>query len=510
MFRNMMELRNYQLQAVENLRQSIRNGNQRIILQAPCGAGKTIIAASIIQSALAKNKKVIFLVHFRQLAHQAVERFAQAGIGNHVGVIMAGVEPKLDRPVQVVSVQTYGRRLQLAELKDNKWFHEADIAIYDEAHQSIAKSRKDILNLYKKDAIIIGLTATPCRADGRGLGEIYQEIITVSTINDLIKAKYLVPVRYFGSNELPNLENIPTVAGDYSKKVLGQRVDKKKLVGNILENWLHIASDRQTVIFAVNVKHSKHIQELFEQHRIAIEHVDAHTTPEDRQATLKRFEGGETQVVTNVGVYSEGADFPWVSCIVLAQPSKSYGRYIQRAGRGLRPYPRKQDCIIIDHARMVENHGFIEDEMDWTLDGKELAWKKKKPNKKEKVTMTCEECQNIFYGHRCPRCGLEVKGYAKKIATIDAELTEITKRKNKKLRAKTPATTEEKRKFYGMLIHEQLLRRYEPGWVAHQYRKKFKVWPHEMGQATEQLPDRAFKNFLTYQRIRYFKGRKKK
>jgi superfamily II DNA or RNA helicase len=502
-----MQLRNKQLQAVENLRQSIRNGNQCIILQAPCGAGKTIIAAYIIKNALAKNKKVIFLVHFRQLAYQAVDKFTQAGIGNQVGVIMAGIEPKLDRPVQVVSVQTYGRRLQLTELKNNKWFHEANIVIYDEAHSSIAKSRKDILNLYKKDAIIIGLTATPCRADGRGLGEIYQEIIPVSTIDDLIKAKHLVPVRYFGSNELPDLKNIPEVVGDYSKKVLGQRVDKKKLVGDILENWLRIAPERATVIFAVNVKHSKHIKEIFEQHGIAIEHVDAHTTPEDRQAILERFENGETQVITNVGVYSEGADFSWVSCIVLAQPSKSYGRYIQRAGRGLRPYPNKQDCIIIDHARMIENHGFIEDEKEWTLDGKKLAWKKKKLVKKERVVMTCKECQNIFYGHRCPRCGLEVKGYAKKIATIDAELAEITKRKNKKLKTKTPATKQAKEQFYGMLIHEQMTKNYSPKWIAHQFRHKFKVWPHGMSAAKEQLPDQAFKNFLTYQRIRYFKGK---
>jgi hypothetical protein len=159
---------------------------------------------------------------------------------------------------------------------------------------------------------------------------------------------------------------------------------------------------------------------------------------------------------------------------------------------------------------MIENHGFVEDEKEWTLNGKELAWKKKKLVKKERVVMTCEECQNIFYGHRCPRCGLEVKGYTKKIATIDAKLAEITKHKNKKLNKKTLATIEEKQTFYGMLIHEQLRQGYRPGWIANQYRAKFKVWPHRMGTAKEQIPDPAFKNFLTYQRIRYFKGKGKK
>jgi superfamily II DNA or RNA helicase len=503
-----MELRPYQLETVEAIRNSICQGNKRIIVQAPCGAGKTIIVAHIIQKALLKNSKVVFLVHLRQLAHQAIERFTECGMGDKVGVIMAGEEPHLDRSVQVVSVPTYSRRLQLAELKNNKWFKEANLVFYDEAHASIAKTRKDILNLYKGNTILIGLTATPCRADGRGLGEIYDDIVSVSNIHKLTQLGYLVPVLYYGAKELPDLNDIPLVAGDYNKKILGQRVDQKKLVGDILENWLRIAPDRQTVIFAVNVKHSRHIESVFKAHNIAIEHVDAHTPDDLRKDILQRFKKGTTQVVTNVGVYSEGADFPWASCIVLAQPSKSYGRYVQRGGRGLRPYPGKKDCIIIDHSRLIEQHGYLDDDVTWTLDGKKIAWKKKKIVKKERVIITCTECQNLFYGNVCPQCGTRLTPTQKEIITTKAELKLM---KGKHNEAKAPASTEDKRRFYGMLLYEHQVNHpeYRPGWLANQYRTKFGVWPKGMGNTYRIEPDKQFLNFLTWQRIKYFKGKGK-
>ena len=238
-----MILRPYQLETIEAARNSLRAGNKRIIIQANCGAGKTIMAADIISSAIEKGNKVLFLVHFRQLAYQAMERFTDFGMGDEVGYIMAGEESNLDRRIQVASVQSYGRRLNFAGLAHNKWFSDADIVIYDECHASIAKTRKAILDLYK-DKIIIGLTASPCRGDQRGLGEVYEDIVTCSNIKELTDLGFLVPVRYFGAKHTPDLENIPTVAGDYNQKVLGERVDKKQLVGDIFVNWLRIAGDR--------------------------------------------------------------------------------------------------------------------------------------------------------------------------------------------------------------------------------------------------------------------------
>jgi superfamily II DNA or RNA helicase len=418
---------------------------------------------------------------------------------------MAGYEPHYARPVQIISIQTYIQKLNLGDNPDVSWFREADLVFYDEAHASVAKTRKAVLDLYKNNAIIVGLTATPCRADGRPLGAIYQDIVTCSSIKELTDLKYLVPGVYYGSTLTPNLQKIPMVAGDYNKKVLGQRIDKPKLVGDILTNWLRIAADRQTVIFATNVKHSLHIKNLFEEHGISIEHIDAHTPADHRIDTLNRFESGEIQVVTNVGVYSEGADFPWVSCIVLARPSKSYARYMQMAGRGLRPYPDKNECVIIDHAGLVERHGFMDEPVDWTLAGEEKAWKKpKKKEQEEKPPLQCEQCLNLFRGKRCPCCGLVVKGYGKKIDVVQARLHRLNREKKK-----TGPTPADKARFLAMAEFHCREKEYEPGWTAHTYHKKYKVWPPRDRTYETIKPDKSFRNFLTYLNIRYIMGVKK-
>ena len=506
-----MELRECQMITVEDVRDSIRRGNRSVIIQAPCGTGKTIIAAYIIQQALAKGKRVIFLVHFRQLAYQAVARFKEFGMGDTVGMIMAGEPEHLDRPIQIISVQTYGRRLALADLTINRWFKQADLIVYDEAHSSVAKTRKAILDLYKDTSIIIGLTATPCRADGRPLGGVYEDIISCSSIRALTKDGYLVPMRYYSAEHLPDLTNISTVAGDYNKKELGKRVDKAKLVGDILENWLRIAGDRQTLIFATNVKHSRNIKKQFIEAGIACEHIDAHTPDDERQEALEQLRVGDLQVITNVGVYSEGADLPWVSCIIVAKPTKSLARWIQMAGRGLRPWEGKEYCILIDHTGNVYDHGFLDEEVEWTLSGKEKAWKKVKKEVKEKVVMTCAECQNLFYGHTCPQCGLKVKDYSKKITTAEAELHELTKSKvKKKKKSKKEFTIEEKQRFYGQLLYHRITKGYREGWIYNQYKTKFKVVPTNMSEVTPIEPDQKFKNYLTYLNIRYYKGRGRK
>ena len=495
-----MILRDYQEEMIENARETLRAGKKRIIIHASCGAGKTIIAAAIVSSALEKNKKVLFLVHLRELAYQAMERFSDFGIGDEVGIIMAGEEPHLDKPVQIASVQTYIRRLNLEEQAYNPWFHKADLVIYDECQESISKTRKAILEIYKADTVILGLTATPCRADGRGLGEIYEEIVSCINIKELTKLGHLVPVVYFGCKELPDLNNIPIVAGDYNKKVLGERVDKPKLIGDIYDNWARLAIERQTVIFATNVKHSKHIKDLFERRGIKIEHVDAHTPEDERRDILNRFKSGDIQVVTNCAIYGQGADFPWASCIVLAKPSKSYGKYVQMAGRGLRPFPGKQNTIIIDHAGLVNVHRFLDEEVEWTLDGKQKAWKKKSKKKEPKI-FECEMCMTMHTGKRCPQCGWEIKDYGKKIEAYDKELEQLGKNKKPK------ASMQDKRESYAMLLQIARSKGYSKGWLAHKYKALYDCWPKGMDGVQPKIPSDAIMNWIKYQNIKWAKSK---
>ena len=501
----MIELRKYQTDTIESARQEIRNGKKRIIIQASCGAGKTIIAAEIVSSALEKDKKVLFLVHYRELAYQALERFQQYGIGDFCGLIMAGEDSKLNLPIQIASVQTYQRRLNFDEPESNQWFHNADLIIYDEAHSSIAKTRKEILKMYiDNNKTILGLTATPCRSDGRGLGEIYEAIIPAIGIGTLTKQEYLVPCVYYGAKELPDLENIPIVAGDYNKKVLGERVDKVKLVGDIYDNWARLAIDRQTVIFATNVNHSKHIKELFQKRGVSCEHIDSHTPDEERRDIYDNFRDGNIQVLTNCAILGEGVDFPWVSCVVLAKPSKSYARFVQMAGRGLRPYPGKTECLILDHAGLVFRHGFLDDEVCWSLDGKEIAWKKT-TRKKEKKILDCEICGTLFSGNRCTQCGHEIKNYGKRIETTDDDLHEIGKNKKKD----KELTTEEKKMWYQMLKGEQRRLGKNEKWLLAKYKSRTGVWPRNMDGLMPLSANDDVKKWLTYERIKWIKGKQK-
>ena len=492
------ELRDYQKAGLEAVRKEIASGNKNVILHAPTGAGKTVSAATIISLACQKKSKVLFLANRRELIYQAKETLQKSGV--YPGVIMAGEKPNLTNPVQIASMQTYIRRMHLEDDECNPWFHNANIIIVDEAHGSISPSYQAILKSYS-DVVTIGLTATPCRGDGRGLGQYYDKIVSTANIDTLIKAGYLVPVKYYVPS-LPDLEKIKTVAGDYDKKEIGKRMDQPKLVGEIVENWLKICPDRQTIVFAVNVKHSVNIVESFTRVGIKAEHVDAKTPPEKRKAILDRLKNGDTQIVSNVGILTEGFDFPAAGCIVLARPTKSFGLYIQMAGRGLRPFPGKTNCILIDHGGCVDNHGYVEWPREWTLDGKDRAWSEPQKKEKEETICQCRACDLVFSGEsKCPDCGTEIKTFGKKINVVEADLVEDKPEK---------ATVHEKMRFLGMLktwVPRQ--KNSNPKRINGSFRGKYGVWPHHSYKDVAPIePDDAFLAYMKHQAIKFAKRRK--
>lgn len=494
-------LRDYQSAAIDSLRREFLAGKRNVILHSPTGAGKTITAASLIKSAQNKGKKVLFLANRRELIFQA--RDTLAGCGVVAGVIMAGEEPTFSSAVQVASMQTYVRRMNLEELGSNPWFHAAAVIVVDECHGAISPSYQKILKKYGGKTITVGLTATPCRGDGRGLGEYFDALVSTAGIGELIDQGYLVQVRYFVPST-PDLDKIRTVAGDYDRKELGERMDKAHLVGDIVENWLKICPERATIVFAVNVRHSIHIVDQFLSVGITAEHVDAKTPAEERADILKRLRNGKTQIVSNVGILCEGFDFPAAGCIILARPTKSLGLYLQMAGRGLRPYPGKRDCILIDHGGTVDEHGLVEWAREWSLDGKEKAWSEpKKKDALEKVVQ-CRACDLVFSGgSACPDCGTEVKLFGKKINVVEADLVESTGRTEK-------GTVAEKRIFLGMLKHYiPRQKNPNPKRIIGSFRGRYGIWPHHSYADVAPIePDQAFLAYMQHQAIKWAKGRK--
>lgn len=370
--------------------------------------------------------------------------------------------------------------------------------LIDEGHRSLSPTYRNIIDLYQ-DKIVIACTATPMRADGRGMGEIYDSIVDIANITELTEKEYLSPVRYFVPVKV-NLKGVSVQMGDYVVKDLDKKINKPKLIGDVVENWLKNAEGRPTIVFCVNVKHSIAVKEAFIKAGVKAEHLDARSNDEERDEAFKAMERGDITVLCNVALYQEGLDVPSVSCIVMARPTKSMGLWRQCAGRGLRVEKGKENLIIFDHGNVIEENGFLEDSVEWSLDGKKRAWKISR-NKKVKQPVKCRVCNLVFEGGNiCPDCGSAVKKFGKKVETAEGELKEV--------KGKKTYSTAEKRMWYGMFLSEQKRLDKSKKWLLAQYKSKFDVWPRNMDNVLPIEANKEVKNWLTYQRIKWIKSKK--
>ncbi len=496
-----IQLREYQTEAPGQIRQALMAGHRRILFQLPTGGGKTIIMVMIIFLAVAKRKRVLVLAPRRELVNQVAARLEAFGI--ECGIIMAGDDRR--NPYAMVQVASFDTLYARGVRTDRMLMPPADIVFVDEAHLSITRTRKELIANYP-DSVIIGVTATPARGDGRGLSEIYDHLVLSWPISKLTEQGYLVPVRYYAPTK-PDLEGLKlNNEGDYVVKHLGERIDRPQLVGDVVSNWLRIASDKKTVIFCVTRAHSRHVCEVLIAEGITAEHLDGETSLEERRAILKRVETGETQVLCNVFVATFGLDIPSLECAILARPTKNITLYLQMIGRVLRPSPEtgKIEALVIDHAGAVEEHGFIDDPIPWSLDSSKSVKERKEQIQKERQEpkeITCGDCGSVFKGSRiCPSCGLEMIPPGKPIPTYQADLKEVKKDGRR-------ATKAQKAAFHGELVFIQQSRKYRSGWAANQYRGKFGVWPNhpDIKNASIREPSQETLNWVKHRQIAYSK-----
>jgi len=411
-------LRTYQVNAINSVREALQSGLKRIILQAPCGAGKTLMAASIVSSAKAKNKRVAFVVNRIGLVKQTSKVFNNSYITH--GIIQGSNTRFAGSNIVVCSIATLARRGYPQDL---------DLLIIDESHACTSDSYTNLIKAYK-DIPIIGLTAT---AYTRGLGRVFEwgklfeKIVSAATISELTEQGFLVPFDVYAPDS-PDLRNVKINRfGDYDEQQLGDVVDRPKLVGSIVENWKRLALGKSTVVFATNIAHSLHIAEEFVAAGISCEHIDCHTSEEDKAAILGRHSDGTTTVVTNVGILCEGHDNPRIEVMVLARPTRSLVRFIQMAGRALRPYPGKDRSLIIDHSGTVFLLGFPDEEHPLELDdGKKKEYDLESKVTEERLPRECPACHYVIppgFG-ACPKCGATV-AKKNKVKHEDGELKKL-------------------------------------------------------------------------------------
>jgi superfamily II DNA or RNA helicase len=415
----MSELRTYQRAVVARFHAAVARGERRIILVSPTGSGKTIIANDIIRTERAALRKVIMLAHRREIIGQTSNKLFAAGMFH--GVIQAGISPRPLEPVQVASIQTLHARCIRS---DQMELPPADLLIIDECHHCPATTYRKIIDAYP-DAVLLGLTATPCRTDGRGLGGIFTTMIECPQVAELQAGGYLVKARYYAPTK-PDLKGVHVRLGDYVETELADRMDRPKLIGDVVTNWHKYGERRKTVVFAVNVQHSVHIRDEFIKSGVRAEHIDGGTPKPERDATLERLKAGEIELVTNCAVLTEGWDCPEVSCCVLAKPTRHMGLFRQMIGRVLRPAASKTDCIVIDHAAAVLEHGFVEDPVIWTLDPDRRATSSqhdKRMTWNGPQVLDCSQCGALREGGKaCPCCGFLPQRPPKAIPFRDGDL----------------------------------------------------------------------------------------
>lgn len=504
-------LRSHQVASMTMLREALATGSKRPLLMLPTGAGKTRIAAEIINGALRKAKRVCFTVPAISLIDQSARAFWHEGIRD-IGVMQAD-HPMTDptRPVQIASVQTLRRRK----------LPEVDLVIVDEAHINHQVIRDWIATA---GVPFVGLSATPWT---KGLGQHYDKLIIPATIGDLIEAGWLAPFRVFAPSK-PDLSKVRTVAGDWHEGDLSKVMMDKALTADIVRTWLEKAEGAPTLNFAVDRVHAKTIQVQYEAAGVPCGYVDMNTPLEEREAIGKRLEAGELKVVTSVGTLTTGVDWTFVRCIQLCRPTKSPQFFVQCIGRGLRPvFPDGFDpdaalaeerraamaagpkpfCLMLDHSDTTLRLGFVTDihreELD---DGLRKTAEKAQGEMEAPKPKECPRCHYVRAAsvRTCPQCGY-VPEVVSKVETREGELVELTAAEKRN----RTADWAEKISFMAQLKAYAKAKGKSDGWVSNRYKQRWSVWPNDPRvrycEPAEVISPEV-RSWLTAQSIRYAKG----
>jgi DNA repair protein RadD len=481
------ELRPHQVALLGDLDRALVAGVRHVVVQAPTGFGKTIVAATLARRNLEVGRRTLFTVPALSLIDQTVEKFYAEGITD-IGVIQANHDmTEWSQPVQIASVQTLMRR-QMPSI---------DLVIVDEVHRWF-DAYKEWLQGPWSHLPVIGLTATPWT---KGLGKHFDRLIIGATTSQLIEAGYLSKFRVFAPAS-PDLTDVRTVAGDYREDDLADAMDKAALVADVVDTWIDRSEGRPTLLFAVNRAHSKHLQQRFIDAGVPAGYIDAYTEADERKEIARQFHAGEIKVVCNVGCLTTGIDWD-IRCIILARPTKSEILFVQMIGRGLRTANGKADCLILDHSDNHVRLGFVTDiHRDELDDGRPRP--KAEPKAAEKLPKPCPRCSFLKPPKTlvCPACGF-IPVPQNTVTSKDGELVELASRSKAKL-----LTEGEQLTFYSELRAIGQERGYERGWASHQYRTKFGDWPPwKWNEFPTLRPSATTRNWVKSRQIAYAKAR---
>lgn len=371
-------LRDYQIDICSRVSEAFEH-HRSVMVQMPTGTGKTVVLAELVKRLKMKNEglKILIVAHRRELVEQ----------------IKATIKlMKMDsRNITVESIQTISRRIDALDFIPS-------LVVIDEAHHALAKTYKMMWDAWP-DARFLGLTATPCRLNGKGFTDLFYVLVQSWDIPTFIKEKWLstydfVSIKSDGVTQrlIDSLQK-RGADGDYQNKEMDMLLNKRPSIERLYQSFEEYGKDRKGIVYAINISHAKKIMELYQEHGIKAVAIDSKTPAAQRQADIEAFKNGDIQVLVNVDIFSEGFDCPDVEFVQLARPTLSLAKYLQMVGRGLRVAKGKKNCVIIDNVGLYRVFGLPSQVWNWNamFEGKLKVGKKKETAKEREFFLKVQD-----------------------------------------------------------------------------------------------------------------------
>ena len=437
----MYKLRDYQAEIINKIQNSMLTGHRRIIVQSPPRTGKTVVMSEIARRATVKNRRVLFLIHRKEVLEQANATFKEQGVD--FDLLTSGM------------VQTLTRRVDKLDAPH--------IILVDEAHHALSKSYRRILDKFK-DAYVLLFTATPVRLGREQLDQVADDIVLGKSIKELTAAGFLAPFRYYQPPAGFNQSKLKlSSTGDYTNKSITSAL-QSCLYGDLVSHYKRLAAGKQAVCYCHSIDAAKHAAAEFNKNGIAAAEVDGTTPRSERDELVKKFRDGAIKVMVNVNLFTEGVDLPDVDAVILARPTSSLSLYLQFAMRCLDPR-RGKVAVIIDHANNVEKFGYPDSERNWLQLVKTGAKTRKNAETDNFNIVTCETCFAVLESRTiktgtCPYCDALIKQKRpdKPVALID--LVEAARTENQ-------SDDYHQLKTVGELYEYAKRHGYKHGWAYH-------------------------------------------
>jgi DNA repair protein RadD len=409
-----INLRPYQQEAVANIRQAFSERHRSVLFVLPTGGGKTVLFSHITEQAAARGNRVCILVHRAELLRQASASLTAMGVPH--GLVAANHSMDLSRRVQVVSVQTLARRLHLFP---QQFFQ---LLVVDEAHHSNAGTWAKVLGHFSS-ACVLGVTATPCRGDGRGLGEWYSAMVEGPSSQWLTDNGYLAQAKVYAPPIGFDARQVRTRMGDFDLNQASEQLQARQAMGDCLAHYRQHLDGQTAIAFCCSIAHAEGVAELFNSNGVAAASIDGTMDATNREQLLADLAIGRIRVLTSCALIGEGVDVPSVSGCILLRPTQSVSLHLQMIGRCLRPQDGKQ-AVVLDHVGNTQRLGHHLEDREWSLDGVKKRQRDSAPSVK-----ICPQCFAAMssQARQCPECGHEFAPEKRELQHVPGQLQEVTR-----------------------------------------------------------------------------------